>query len=102
MKTFYFHISQGLRGCYMPDNSYAVKVTTRKQLKSILKSGAYYIRDAGFVGCSKRAVQWLAAECWRNRAKATLGSVVPYKYKGQSGYPYGLFCSVATKDDYEE
>ncbi len=29
----YFNVSHGLRGCYMPDNSQIVKVTTRRELK---------------------------------------------------------------------
>ena len=34
----YFCIAQGLRGCYMPDNAYMVKVNSRKELKAILES----------------------------------------------------------------
>jgi len=102
MKSYYFHVSQGLRGCYLPDNSYVVKVTTRRELKSALESEACYIRDAGFIGCSKRAVAWLATTCWRNRGKATLDYVAEYRNKDQDYYPYGLFCSAATKNDYAE
>ena len=100
MKHYYFNVSQGLRGCYMPDHAYIVAVTTRQELKSVLESEAYYIRNAGFVGCSKRAIAWLAANAWQDKDKATLDAVVPYRNKDQRGYPYGLFCSSATKADY--
>jgi len=99
--AYYFHIAQGLRGCYMPDNAYIVKVETRKQLKDILNSEAYSIRDCGYVGCSKRAIAWLSAEAWRNRKKFTLDIVAPYGWRKQ-GYPYGVFCSKATRSDYIE
>jgi len=101
-RVYYFAISQGLRGCYMPDSVVIIKATTRNDLKSALESEAYYIRDSGAIGCSKKAISWLAAECWRNREKHTLDFVAPYKYKGQRDYPYGIFCSKSTKADYTE
>lgn len=102
MAVYYFSISTGLRGCYLPDSAYVVEVKTRRELKNALEWEADSIRDAGFIGCSKRAVAWLAAECWRNRGKATLDFVAPYKERSQEGYPYGLFCSASTKEDYTE
>ena len=105
MKTYYFVISQGLRGCYVSDSCYIVAVKTRRELKRYLESEAYDIRDAGFVGCSREAVAALAAECWRNKGKATLDNVAPYRSHGTSrpeDYPYGLFCSASTKADYRE
>ena len=101
-RNYYFHISQGLRGCYLPDNAYIVKVKTRRELKEALESEAYYIRDAGFIGCSRRAIAWLASATWKVKGKCTLDYVAPYKNKGQSGYPYGIFCSPANKEDYKE
>jgi len=98
----YFHISQGLRGCYMPDSAYVARVETRKELKSFLESEARDIRDAGYVGLGKRAIAWLAAECWRNRGKVTLDFVAPYRDKSQIHYPYGLFCSPASREEWKE
>ena len=101
-RVYFFHVAQGLRGCYMPDNSWVAKVSTRRELKSILESEAESIRDAGFIGCSRKAIAWLAAECWRSRGKFTLDYVAPYKTHGQDGYPYGLFCSAATRQDWKD
>lgn len=94
----YFHIAQGLRGCYMPDSIYCIRVKTRRELKAALESEAYYIRDAEMIGCSKRAVTWLAAIAWRKSGEY----VAPYRDKQQNYYPYGLFCSQASKADYLE
>jgi hypothetical protein len=93
----YFHISQGLRGCYMPDSSYIIRADTRRELKAALDWEARDIREAGFVGCNKRAVTWLAAQAWRNAGN----HVVPYRnnHKG-SGYAFGLFCTQATRAEY--
>jgi hypothetical protein len=104
-KFFYFAVSQGLRGCYMPDSLYILKTQTRKGLKKALESEAYSIRDAGFVGCSKKAVAALAAECWRSRGRSTLDNVAPYrsaKATRPQDYPYGLFCSASSKEGYKE
>ncbi len=99
----YFSISQGLRGCYLPDSAYVIRVDTRKELKAALESEAYSIRDAGFIGANKRAVAWLAATLWRTYRKAgQMDSVVPYRNPGQNSYPYGLFGSAATRADWLE
>jgi hypothetical protein len=98
----YYVISQGFQGCYMPDNCYIVAVNTRRELKSVLESEAYYIRDSGAIGCNKKQVAWLAAECWRNRDKCTLDFVAAYRYKYQTGYPLGLLCSPSNRIDFLE
>jgi len=101
----YFNISVGLRGGYMPDNSYVVKVNTRRELKDAIESEAYSIRDAGFVGCSKRAVAWLANVVWREAKKkspAYLPYVCEYRKKTQTHYPYGIFASVSNRNEYLE
>ena len=101
----YFHISQGLRGCYMPDNSQVIKCATRRELKSALEYDADSIRDAGMVGCNKKQIAWLAAIAWREAQKpnpAYLPYVAPYRDKHQDSYPYGIFVSVATRSDYLE
>ncbi len=103
----YFTISQGLRGCYMPDSVYTVKVDTRRELKEILDSEASSIRDMeSTIGCSKRAIAWLANASWQEAKKKTpayLPFVSPWGYRNQvSEYPYGIFCSVATRAEYLE
>lgn len=93
----YFSISQGLWGCYLPDDNYIIKVKTRKELKKCLENEALYIKDAGFVGLNKRAVAWLAAASWRNDGSYC----VPYRYANHgASYAYALFCQRATRAEY--
>jgi hypothetical protein len=97
----YFTIYQGLRGCYMPDSAYTIRAITRKKLKSALQWEADSIRDAGMIGCNKRAIAWLAAAAWRNRRKASGEYVAPYRDARQSHYPYALGVFVgASRADY--
>lgn len=98
----YFTIMQGLRGCYMPDNAHTIQCATRRELKSALESEAYYIRDAGFVGCNKRDIAALAAECWRRRKGWQYDLVAPYRNADQDSYPYGLMVAHATRAEYME
>ena len=96
----YFSISQGPRGCYMPDDNYIIAVETRRELKKCLENEAYYIRDAGFLGVNKKAVAWLAASAWRNRDDLD-SYCVPYRnaHHGAS-YCYALFCQRVTRTEY--
>ena len=99
----YFHVSNGLRGCYMPDSAYVLKAETRRELKQQLQFEADQLKD-GMVGLSKRAITSLAAQAWREAQKpnpAVLPFCVPYgRFKGDAYY--GLFASVATRDEYLE
>lgn len=99
----YFSISNGLRGCYMPDSCYTIKVNTRRELKSALAWEADSINDAGFVGLNKRAIAWLANAAWKraNGGSGYLDYVAPYGEGNRgNGFPYGLFCNVSTRSDY--
>lgn len=102
----YFCISNGPRGCYMPDNAYFVRVDTRRELKELLESEAYYLRDAGFVGASKRNIASLAAMAWREAHKSNpdyLPHVLPLAPgHSRDNYCYGLFVSVESRADYLE
>ena len=97
----YFTIWQGLRGCYMPDYAHTIRATTRRELKAALQWEADSIRDSGHVGCSKRAISWLAAIAWRQRKAISGEYVAPYRHRGQAHYPYalGVFVGV-TRQDY--
>lgn len=75
----YYTIGQGLRGCYMPDSVYTIRVDTRRALKQVLEWEAESIRDAGGVGLSKRTIAALAAACWRDWPKQ-LENCAPYKW----------------------
>ena len=99
----YFNISNGLRGCYMPDSAHIIRCNTRRELKRALEDEAYYLRDAGFTGASKRAVASLAAEAWRDaqQPRKKWGDFVcPLKPHGSDNASYGLFVSHSTRADY--
>lgn len=101
----YFSVSTGLRGCYLPDNAYTIKVDTRRELKSTITFEADSYADAGFVGASKKAVAWLAAEAWREAHKpspAFLSLCLPLAREKRSGYAFGIFVAPATRQDYLE
>ena len=98
----YFTVMTGLRGCYMPDNAYVIKVKTRRELKAALEWEANDVREAGFVGANKKAVTGLAAHLWREAKKkwpSYLSDVVTYGYDRHSK-PYAIQSSVATRQDY--
>lgn len=102
----YFTISNGLRGCYMPDNCYVVRVTTRRELKNIIASEASDYRDAGFVGVNKRAIAHIAAIAWKEAKKAR-PAYLPYclplaPSHARHNYCHGIFISVATRAEYRE
>lgn len=105
MKNRYFFISTGLRGCYMPDNGNHIKVKTRRELKTYLENEAYYLRDAGFVGASKKNITTLAAQTWRELKKAKptyLSMVCPLKPPHVDSYCYGLFVNMSSKREWKE
>lgn len=100
----YFHVSTGLRGCYMPDTSHVLKVETRRELKAAIEHEARDMREAYGYGGSEKAVSAFAAECWREAHKAKpayLPYCLPFGREPRS-YPLGLFVSVATRADYRE
>lgn len=107
----YFHISSGLRGCYMPDSSYVGMFKTRRELAAALHSEAASILNHGesdLCGLSRRDVSALAARAWleagKKGSRAYLPFVAPYgPKKGRSSdYGFGLFCGVASRSEYLE
>jgi len=102
----YFAIANGPRGCYMPDNASIIRCATRRELKAYLEMEAYYLRDAGFVGASRRNVARLAAAAWREAHKTRPDwreMVLPLApAHSRDNYCYGLGVSIATRADYRE
>lgn len=105
----YFHLAQGLRGCYMPDSSSVIACKTRRELKDALAFDVESYHDAGFIGGSKRAVAAFAALLWREAQKpnpAYLPYCLPFANKPKGGkapnYSHGIFLSVASRADYLE
>lgn len=98
----YFTIMAEFRGCYADNESaHTIKADSRRELKAALEAESYYLRDAGAIGLSKRAVASLAALAWRKRkAGGPFPFVAPFRYPHQSGYAMGLFVYVASRADY--
>lgn len=99
----YFNISHGLRGCYMPDDSFVIACTTRRELKECIANEATLLDSDSTIGLTKRNIASLAALAWREARKRTpafLPYCLPCKERGQSSYSYGIFVSVATRHDY--
>lgn len=94
----YFTIAQGLRGCYMPDSCYEVRVKSRRELRDILENEARDIREAFDSGCSKRAVSWLANAAWKARGKFSLPYVAPYGNRSGHAVNYGFALQCAPSD----
>lgn len=101
----YFHISQGMRGAFLPDNAYIVKVDSRRELKAIVESEAESIRDAGFYGANKREVASTVADAWRNtkaKVKSPYSFVIPYGMNKDRYRPYAIHIAHSTRADYVE
>lgn len=97
----YFHISTGLRGCYLPDSSYVVRADTRRELKDVLAYEARGFADAGYVGANKRAIAHIAALAWRNRRKFTYPYAIPLAPPhARNSYSSGIFVASATRDEF--
>lgn len=98
----YFSITAGLRGCYLPDSACIIACGTRRELKAYLESEAYYLRDAGYVGASKRNIASLAADAW-----LTLLSPAPREITlplapshARDSYCYALSVARVTRREY--
>jgi hypothetical protein len=99
----YFHISSGMRGCYMPDTSYIAKCETRRELKAALEYEYASQVDDGECFGNRKDIARIAAEAWREAKKARptiYDFVIPYGNELGGGRPYGIFCAVSTRDDY--
>jgi hypothetical protein len=99
----YYHLTHGLRGCYMPDGEpYVIAVKTRRELKSAIESEADMLGD--MVGLSKKAIASFVAECWRRYYDKSwsLNMVLPCHDRSVkiATYSYGIFLSRATRRDY--
>jgi hypothetical protein len=95
----YFSISNGLRGCYMPDSASIVRVDTRKELKALVTYEAQFVLNDGDKGGSKKAIAAVVASTWRDRS-ASLPYCLTIKPAGSGSYHYGLFIGNATRAEY--
>jgi hypothetical protein len=102
----------GLRGCYMPDDSYSVAVSTRRALKAILRDESDRMTDNDMTREECRAASQLyrhsdrdiasvAAALWRRRPTdrdSYLSTVLPYG----TNDAFGIQVNPITRDEYLE
>jgi hypothetical protein len=105
--SHYFHISSGLRGCYMPDNAYVTKFDTRKALRAFVEYESRDMIEAYGFGYSKADRAAVVAQVWREASgrdkKAWLDHVIGFgRTRSRDDRPFGLFISHATRADYLE
>ena len=88
----------------MPDSTpWVLMARTRRELKDAIVSECDVASSDATVGLSKRDIASFVAECWREAHKpkpAFLPYCLPCKERGQTSYSYGVFCSVATRQEY--
>lgn len=101
----YFHISHGLRGCYMPDDACVVRFQTRRALKAAVEYDAHNMIEAYGFGYSKADRAAVVARVWREATgkarKSHLDHVIGFgRTRSRSDRPFGLFISHATRADY--
>lgn len=101
----YFHISNGLRGCYTPDNAFVAKFDTRRELRAFVENEARNMLEAYGFGYSKTARAAIVTQVWREtRGKAPKSfydHVIGFgRTRAKSDRPFGLFISHATRADY--
>lgn len=106
--SHYFFISTGLRGAYMPDNGYVVKVDSRRELKKAIQWEFDTIKDAGFIISHKEMVSTVA-DIWRNlkaKPRSPYSFVVPYGWRNITGHGVNkcnaIHINHATRRDYLE
>ena len=95
----YFHISSGLRGCYMPDAQWIARVDTRRELRSIVEYESNSMRDAYGHGGSKRQISAAVAQVWAGYRTQHLDSVVSFG-RDRTSLPFGVFIAPASRADY--
>lgn len=102
--TLYVHVSNGLRGCYMPDNSSIMEFATRKELKSFLVSESDDMRDAYGYGGTKQEIASVAAFAWKNRKKGwNYDIAIGFgRSRAANDRPFGLFLGHATRHEFAE
>ena len=101
----YFHISTGLRGCYMPDQSFVIRADTRQMLKTIVEGECEASLEAYGFGDSKAERARVMAAVWRETRKNARKSVYPYaigfgRSRAKSDRPFGVFIGHATRAEY--
>lgn len=98
----YFNVSHGLRGCYMPDSSEIVRVTTRRELKEYVSDLVARLEYP--FGGSKEDVARVVAAIWRDLKsprRQYLDFAIPLGNDRQSR-PFAVFLSHASRSEYLE
>jgi hypothetical protein len=93
-KNKYFTMMRGLRGCYMPDDVWVIKVTSQKQLLQYVMEEL----EAMSAPVGKGEARTYVKECWRRHRTLTLPLVLPT----DAEKTYGIHLSHATRGEWEE
>ena len=87
----------------MPDSAFVAKVETRRELKALLSETAEHAAAGGFY--NRRELASVTAAAWREAQKkspAYLPFCVPMGMERNGGRPYGVFVSVASREEWKE
>jgi hypothetical protein len=101
----YFFISNGLRGCYMPDDVSVQGFKTRRDLLACVEHEAREMIEAYGFGYSSVTRHAIVAQIWREAVgratKQRLDHVIGFgRTRSTSDRPFGLFISHATRRDF--
>ena len=96
----YFFIIQGLRGCYMPVDSYAVACGSQEDLRALLVEVCADYRTGFRFGGAQKDIRRLAAEVW-SRPNERYEFVLPFGDRA-GDRPYAVAVSNASESDYRE
>ena len=102
--TLYVTISNGLRGCYMPDSCYVAKFTTRCELKAFIANECSDMREAYGHGGTKQEISAIAAYAWKMRRNGwQYDLAIGFgRSRAANDRPFGLFLGHATRREYSE
>jgi hypothetical protein len=105
----YLHIMCGLRGCYLPDVSYIVAVTKRREIADIIRTEALCQAGEGepTIGLDDHRLSWLTQAVWEGHS-----ALLPWGYKpegaskhhcgsGRWPRPYSIAVCPSSRDEYE-
>lgn len=99
----YFHITAGLRGCYMPDDAHTIRVDTRRELKEYLAETAdHQACDGRFNGLSKRNVAWAANRAWQTYGLPLMKAGACLPFGEGKARPFAIEVSPATRAEWLE
>ena len=106
----YFHLSNGLRGCYMPDRAAILAVSSRRELKKAIEYECSDMREAYGFGGSKADIATTVAWVWREwalrhkrQSKGYLPIAIGFgRSRSKNDRPFGVFIEPVSRSEYLE